>query len=251
MNCFELTCHQRVQNNRRVNQQKKEAIEKGRKLIGQKGQGKGRPSIKIGVDGSSDFEGELDNLGGLSDEGPSELSLMMGSSSPEEVPRRRYSGKKPKYVVNGENEEEQEYTMENPPRPMKKVKTSYHQDRQSPYDSSPAHNRSAGAKMQAVAPRFENFGVNSPYEDFGRPLNRYFEHSSPQPFQTAPQAFTPPMTVGAIHDSSPQSSTTPQSTASHDNDHPTSHNVDAASKNGEATLWANDRSNAFMGSTPP
>lgn len=36
-----------MQNNRRVNQQKKEVIDKGRQYMGEKAQGKGRPNIKI------------------------------------------------------------------------------------------------------------------------------------------------------------------------------------------------------------
>lgn len=65
-----ISAMQRVRNNRKVNHLKKQAIDLGREHMGEKGQGKGKPTLKIG--NSEDSLGEEDNSAdeALSEEDP-------------------------------------------------------------------------------------------------------------------------------------------------------------------------------------
>lgn len=65
---FEVDVLQRVKNNRRVNHQKAEAIRLGREHLGEKGQGKGKPTLKTKKRGHAQMEDSQDDEENSGDE---------------------------------------------------------------------------------------------------------------------------------------------------------------------------------------
>lgn len=139
---------QRVQNNRRVNQQKKEAIEEGRKRLGVRGRGKG-----VSLEPTSAFEGQSE-----ADEDESPLKEEFSSPEPEYIPPSKASrppraATKRSYApVSDEADDEDGAEVSSPP---KRAKRHSHKRLQS----------TAGAQS-SNAQHSENVAYGSS-EDFG------------------------------------------------------------------------------------
>ncbi|KAL9104560.1 MAG: hypothetical protein Q9163_000534 [Psora crenata] len=104
----------RVRNNRRVNQQKKEAIDEGRKRLGLKGQGKGIALQPTAIpDGLSEPEGDDQDSAGQPLSEPSSEYI-----APSKSQRPRRAATKRAYVTD-DYEDGGEHTVHTPPRPKK------------------------------------------------------------------------------------------------------------------------------------